>query len=351
MKKYFLDPKPLLTFMQVMFQTTKADYKSFFHLYFFNHTIGKRLLFISLFALFIGSLREPDETFKWSSFCFKTIVAAILGFLLIAVIPYLFTKIRFRNAYKKQPNTGPEKMSLEEQGITIWSNEVSLFWRWETLNKAGIVNRYLYFTLFTNELYIIPISAFQSGNEAVNFVAIIKNNIQNTKHDNNQRRIRNLHYWGLLGFVPNIGFIAGIILTIKGLRNNSKSLIGIGVADMLFTICFWVMFMRLAPISEGFSKVSQMQLNSLVKDIEFYKLQHGQYPDSLPQLVQENQLAPIVDPIQTNLNRKNINYQYQKTGSRYNLFSLGVDGIAHTRDDLVPEVNIDSTRLGLIPPR
>ena len=45
---------------------------------------------------------------------------------------------------------------------------------------------------------------------------------------------------------------------------------------------------------KGFVDISEMQLNSLAKNIEFYKLQHGQYPDTLQQLLDDDKLAPMV---------------------------------------------------------
>jgi len=49
---------------------------------------------------------------------------------------------------------------------------------------------------------------------------------------------------------------------------------------------------------KGFEDISQMQINSLVKNIEFYKLVHGQYPDNLQQLLKDDKLAPIYDAAQ-----------------------------------------------------
>jgi len=70
-----------------------------------------------------------------------------------------------------------------------------------------------------------------------------------------------------------------------------------------------------------------MQLNSLVKNIEYYKLEHGQYPDSLQQLLKDDKLAPITDAIQLNQQRPNNKYNYRKTGEKYLLYSSGQDGI------------------------
>jgi hypothetical protein len=58
-----------------------------------------------------------------------------------------------------------------------------------------------------------------------------------------------------------------------------------------------------------------MNLNSLVKNIEFNKLQYGQYPDSLQQLLKEDKFVPIYDLIQSSkLKRKLPLYNYEKIG-------------------------------------
>lgn len=100
---------------------------------------------------------------------------------------------------------------------------------------------------------------------------------------------------------------------------------------------------------KGFEDISQIQLNSLVKNIEFYKLAHGQYPDSLRQLLNDDKLAPINDAVQGMKIKENSYYNYQKTGDKYLLFSSGQDGIPNTKDDLFPQVTItDSSKIGLI---
>ena len=58
--------------------------------------------------------------------------------------------------------------------------------------------------------------------------------------------------------------------------------------------------------------LSKMQLNSLIKGVEFYKLQHGSYPDSLQQLVAEHKVVFIYDPqleVGEGSGDKKINYE------------------------------------------
>ena len=84
-------------------------------------------------------------------------------------------------------------------------------------------------------------------------------------------------------------------------------------------------------------------------NIEFYKLQNGKYPDNLEQLQDNDPMAPITDAVQGSQMKEHPFYNYEKVGEKYTLFSSGVDGIAGTKDDFYPQINIpDSSRIGLI---
>ncbi|MFT3701536.1 MAG: type II secretion system protein GspG [Agriterribacter sp.] len=159
---------------------------------------------------------------------------------------------------------------------------------------------------------------------------------------------------GLICIIPLIGAFVGLVLLILGLtKYRDKWLVIIGVAGIIWTILiysFLFFAIKNAKVfKEGFSTISQMQLDRLVKDIEFYKLQHGQYPDKLSQLLNDDPQSQIYDPIELNQMRKNREYNYEKIGDKYVLFSSGQDGIPNTKDDLFPKIIInDSSKIGLI---
>lgn len=159
---------------------------------------------------------------------------------------------------------------------------------------------------------------------------------------------------GLLCLIPLVGAFVGLGLLLYGLiKYKDKWLSIIGAAGIVFTVLVYGSLfyaMKNASIfKKGFADISQIQLNSLTKNIEFYKLQHGQYPDSLQQLLDDDKLAPITDAIQLNQRRENSNYNYQRIGDKYMLFSAGQDGIPNTQDDLFPQVAVsDSSKIGLI---
>lgn len=153
-------------------------------------------------------------------------------------------------------------------------------------------------------------------------------------------------YWlGLICLVPLLGAILGLALLIMGLvRYKDKWLAIIGGAGILWTVLLYgTLFYALRHASifrNGFEDISQMQLNRLIKDVEFYKLSHGDYPDNLKQLQDEDKLTPINDPVQGLSGGGQAYYNYEKLGDHYLLFSSGKDGVPNTRDDLFPQVAI-----------
>lgn len=158
---------------------------------------------------------------------------------------------------------------------------------------------------------------------------------------------------GLLCFIPLVGAFVGLGLLLYGLlKYKDKWLSIIGAAGILWTILVYSTLFyagtHASIFKKGFEDISQMQLNSLVKNIEFYKLAHGQYPEELQQLLEDDKFAPINDAAQ-GMNTKGISYyNYERIGDKYSLFSSGQDGTPNTKDDLFPQVTItDSSKIGL----
>lgn len=162
---------------------------------------------------------------------------------------------------------------------------------------------------------------------------------------------------GLLCLIPLVGAFVGLGLLLYGLlKYKDKWLSIIGAAGILWTIIVYSSLFyagtHASVFKKGFEDISQMQLNSLVKNIEFYKIEHGQYPDSLQQLLDDDKLAPINDAAQGMNTKGDSFYNYKRIGNKYLLFSSGQDGIPNTKDDLFPQVTItDSSKIGLIKQR
>ena len=149
---------------------------------------------------------------------------------------------------------------------------------------------------------------------------------------------------GLLGLIPLVGFFVGLGLLLYGIiKYKDKVLIGIGIACMLFTLIIYSSLFYFGFKSDfgknAWAKHSQVQLNSLVKNIEFFKLQNGKYPDSLTQLLNKNEFVMIVDPLKATSGNSDMFFNYENLGDFYLLFSSGIDGLPNTKDDIFPEVS------------
>lgn len=161
---------------------------------------------------------------------------------------------------------------------------------------------------------------------------------------------------GLLCLIPLVGAFVGLGLLLYGLlRYKDKWLSIIGAAGIAWTIFVYSMLFyvgtHVPAVKKRFEDLSQRQLNDLMKQVEFYNLEHGQYPDSLQQLLTEDEFAPVHDPVQGMKTKENSYFQYGKINKKYFLFSLGQDGLSNTKDDLFPKVTIsDSSKIGLVKP-
>jgi hypothetical protein len=164
------------------------------------------------------------------------------------------------------------------------------------------------------------------------------------------------HYlWGILGFIPIVGVFVGVILIILGVfRYGNKWLVIIGSSCILLTVIFYVNLLdNLKTVTKdksNFAPISQIGINDLVKEIEFYKVTHGVYPNHLDDIQESEEIISIIDPILlSNSTEGDLNYRYQKIGDKYKLYSVGIDMIENTSDDLYPTISIsDSTKIGFI---
>lgn len=162
---------------------------------------------------------------------------------------------------------------------------------------------------------------------------------------------KSLYYIGILCLIPLFGALLGIILILLGIfRYKDKWLIIIGTIGILITLFAYLSMFYFIKYSDlnakGSAKLSQEEINNLAKRIEFYKFQTGVYPDNLERLRSFDNTSIIYDPI---LLRKmddkiNTTFIYNKIRDHYKLFSVGIDGIPNTSDDIYP--NTSDTTVG-----
>ena len=164
----------------------------------------------------------------------------------------------------------------------------------------------------------------------------------------NTKSAKHLYGRGWLGLIPLVGGFVGIGLIILGaFKYRDRKLIIIGAADLFFTVAIYssmfYYFMYSDAAAKGFAQTSQMFLNGVVKELEFYKLKNGSYPDSLEQLPRNQDIFSIYDPLLSRRpGTKNTKFNYKKTGDTYILFSSGIDRIPNTKDDIYPTETLNN---------
>lgn len=173
---------------------------------------------------------------------------------------------------------------------------------------------------------------------------------------------KNISKWvlvllGIICLTPIIGGITGGILIILGLlvyKNKVLILIGIGgvaVTIVLYSYLIYYSSHR-GPFDEGRVVVAQREMNDLIKDIELYKLNYGQYPQDLQTLKHNDSNIKITDPIQDVNPDQPPYYYYKIVNERYLLFSKGFDGLPFTSDDILPlMIGTNPNKIGIIIPK
>lgn len=152
---------------------------------------------------------------------------------------------------------------------------------------------------------------------------------------------------GILCFIPLVGFFVGVVLVILGItKYKDRKLTFIGIGGILFSVIVYSSLYYVGFVSDFGNKAwehhSQLQLNGLVKSIEFYKLENGKYPDQLSELGSDQDFISILDPTQEFKNGNSPYYNYKNLGTKYLLFSSGTDNIPNTKDDIYPQLKTNT---------
>ena len=345
--------------MEIEYQNTKDDYLNFYKAH-FAEQLKKRIIALIVCPLLVAFI-VGGQPFNWPTFFIAFFVTIATLLLIGYIIPYFIATRKLNKAISKD-NIYLEKRKLStiETGIIIQSITKTTEWDWQSINSFSSSENYIQIQLVDKKIFLLPKRFFASENDIVNFLGIIQTRINKTKGVKNKtssaiaRPSKPPYLLGLLCLIPLVGAFVGLGLLLYGLlKYKDKWLSIIGAAGILWTILVYSTLFyagtHASIFKKDFEDISQMQLNSLVKNIEYYKLIHGQYPDSLKQLLNDDKLAPIYDAAQGMNAKGNVYYNYERIGHKYSLFSSGQDGIPYTKDDLFPQVAIsDSSKIGLI---
>jgi len=340
--------------MQIEIQNTKKDYINFFRLVFFEKLRNKAALIIILSLIIASSL--SGKYFEWLPFIIITIFIPVIFCSLIYVISYfkVLYDLRKSKSIGKDP-TDKKILSITEGGLNINYSSTGLnkLLTWNRIISANTTESATYLVLDNKSFFLIT-SHHLSPAEINDFSAEINKHLNKGPLWFEYQTRKKPPYWmGWLCLIPLIGGIVGIVLIINGIfKYKNIKLIAFGTLGLAFTVAIYssiYFYSRSNKGRSGFAPFAQSDLNNLMKNIEFYKMQHGTYPDSLMQLKAKDDFLSINDPIQDFVKNKKPYYNYKKVGNKYYLFSSGVDGIPNTKDDIYPDIDkIDTSRIGLI---
>lgn len=168
---------------------------------------------------------------------------------------------------------------------------------------------------------------------------------------------------GGMSFIPLIGLVFGLITVVWGLltkRTGGKKLALIGAGGISFTIVlygslFYFGFVQRGGLYDSLrDKMAQNNLNSLVPVVEFYKLSHGEYPETLAVLKDSLPKGSIdsifvFDPRALKFSEADRYFYYRKVDAdHYYLRGVAADGKPFSPSALVPQIPASGSKLGLL---
>jgi hypothetical protein len=343
--------------MEIEYQLSKKDYYNASKLYLKNSLLKRPWVFVVLIIILIMSLGGgSNEIWRFS---FAVVASPVIVIAFMYFLPLFIISIRVNKALN-QNQSGLEKKRLmvTDEGLIIESESKSQLRKWESIASVHSNDKFIYLILADKRISTIPKAAFPTESEAVNFLGLIQSRIIKIRgiaaFSDSTARSKPDYAIGLLCLIPLVGAFAGLIFIANGIfKYKDKWFVIIGIAGIVWTVAVYgsISYSATTP---GFRKIlaeqSQKQLNSAMKAVEFYKMKNGSYPDSLEQVNDDNSQTSLYDPLQSGGGvNKNNEFNYQKVGNHYYLFSSGLDGIPNTKDDLYPQVAAaDSSKFGLI---
>lgn len=336
--------------MELEFQATRKDYQNFYKSYHLNR-LKQDIIAAIIIPITIGyfSLAHSSGIID---FLENTFIAGALYLSILYLIPYLLSLWFYYLEIKKHPEYLEIKkiILLDEEGVMFSSGTKNDIWKWESFISLKVIRKNIVITVVSQKFILIPDSAFKSEAEFNNFLGTLQAKImQYTGNVNNSTKEKPPYLVGLVGIIPIVGALLGILIILLGVfKYKDKWFTIIGAIGVLCTIGFYGTILTKQSDKNLHTELqigtAKRQLNALVKDIEFYKIQKGEYPESLDDL----ESYSTTDILQ-NDGEHSYNFNYEVIGEKYKLFSSGVDKIPNTKDDLYPEIEVkDSTKIGFL---
>ena len=338
--------------MEIIVEATEQDHKDFYREYGLKRNLLQRVLILIVID-FLLSYFEPLSL----NYLVNLLVIGIVLFTVLSLSSYFLAKARFKNEYDNLLFPHVQKTYKPfATGIEVTEDAETVFLKYAEVKQTGKAGNFIFLILLDGSYYLLPIWCFSSLHEARHFLRLVTNGVANAKgiRPKEPFTFKPGYLFAILCLIPIIGFVTGIILIILGIVHyKDRIFIIIGSIGVLVTVAIYGSMIYYTEnnsfTSDGFTDITKIQLNELVKNIEFYKLQNGAYPDSLKQIETKDSFVSTTDPLQTFKQKKDVMYQYHKDRNRYLLFSVGKDGKPNTKDDIYPTLtNPDSSKLGFI---
>lgn len=160
-----------------------------------------------------------------------------------------------------------------------------------------------------------------------------------------------------ISFIPLIGVIPGIICVINALvsrKENSKKLGLIGFSGIVVTFILYGVILPSVFNSKDFGKNFEPHaisaMTSLVRHIEYFKLQNNEYPKSIEELrsnLKEGEMVFSYDmsgPMSMGKQPREFYYEVINNGNNYLLFGIGQDATPFTADDIFPLIDSEKDK-------
>jgi len=344
--------------MEIEYQNSKEDFVDYFKTV-LKERFRKSILSILLMLAFILYYLYYSK-YNWH--VYLIVISAFLIF--ISIFSYFLPLWKFTNkidqSIKTKLNyTEPRVVTLTDDGIKTEGKitETSILRTWENIISIRTIEKFIFVSTKNKENLLLSEKWFSSKDEVSEFINSVQSRINigtpyffiNKSH-RSIKSIKPRYLIGILCLIPLVGALIGFGMIMFGIfQYRDKWVVFIGAIGILVTVYFIKSNDLHSKSSiKNFAAGDKYELNDLVKQIEFYKLQNGVYPDSLKQIDVKGEMVIINDPILSLSECKNTLFNYHKIGNKYTLFSSGIDTIPNTADDIYPSLKIDTSKIGLI---
>jgi len=325
--------------MIIEFENSLEDYSrssnEYLRKYFVNSILAS-ILVSFIITLIIVSFKVIE--FDWAHISLIFIVLTI-GFTAFYNLKSVYNTYRISKLVKKNSSFLDKKRIIIEADGLIYGEQNKKY-EWHLFKKVDDLPNYIYLILHDKTTIIINKKGLKTY-EINDFLKEVSSYIIYKKSFFEKISSKSLYKLGLVGLIPNFGLISGIVLIVQGFIRKDNKMKIIGLAGILFTPLFWCIFFNSDFQKKNLRVFTNIQLNTIVKDLEFYKSKNGQYPDSLGQLKLQNKFFNDMELFSNEFDfrkSKPARFYYKRLENDYILKSFGPDLILNTKDDIYPEL-------------